>query len=778
MATVRVLGILLSILSIAVVLSAATTVTSAVSFNVTQAVSSTLLYVPNSPSDWNLFVSHPIAQDQGAYDTYSPLAYYNPVTGQFYPALAYNWTIQVLPNGSGILTVYLRPGLYWFNGTATIPFTAWDVYAEFYIYVKGFGAFYPFMQFQYADEDIRVINNYTIQFLFQEWSPTDWIYLLTYHMFTPWPVWKWAVEALKNITSQSEALAFAHSNITKFVAPYWALNPYYVSKVGSNFIIITLEPQNLFNSWLEIYPLNSFTYYPTVTSLFVGGNTQSMTDILSGTAQFIYVFLSPQQNAELESHGIKVFTIYSYDIYGITINPNQYPWNIPAVRRVLYYVLNTTAIAASWGLQSLLPANYNIPAAPYTLVTFPSSITNMLFTYQYNWTKAAEILQSLGFYEKNGQWYTPNGTPLQLQLLMPAGFTNQVVPATYAAEELTAFGIKVTPVSVEHGTLVSVYMKNGQFQALQYFAPKVVSYITAWTNWPHSSVWYDYVGNVFNTSLAWPFAWPKVIDHQLVGWYCQPLSTNLPPPINNTLVWCVNSTFGYINLSNVQIVIAAAAPGSVDYEKAIEAWVAWWEYYDPQFVWGAKLEPIQYNPSYFDFTWAYACLPGIIADLVVYPSAQQSILGMYSTWLPDPFFFGGVAPPGVIPPIAQAIINGSLWTKYSQYAEFLGLTPQFGINIQQLQACVASYFHVPYTPVTTSTTTSTATSTTTVTSVATVTSTVTTTAVSTVTSTATTTAVSTVTVTKPVVSTALIAGIVIIVVVIAAIAAIIALRRR
>uniref|UniRef100_UPI0025BEB4CB ABC transporter substrate-binding protein n=1 Tax=Caldivirga sp. UBA161 TaxID=1915569 RepID=UPI0025BEB4CB len=620
-------------------------VTMATQFNITQAVSSTLLYVPGAPN-WNLYLSHPVGSDIGAYDTYAPLAYYNPITGQFFPALAENWTVEVLPNGSGILTIYLRKGLYWFNGSATIPFTAWDVYAEFYIGVKGFGWFYPFMQFQYADDDIRVINNYTVQFLFQEWSPTEWIYLLTYHMYTPWPVWKWAVYALKNITSRTDALTFAHKNITTFVAPYWGISPYYVSKVGSNYIIISLVPQNLFNAWEEVYPLNSFTYYPTVTSLFTGGNTQSMTAIMSGTAQFIYVFLSPQQNAELESKGIKVFTIYSYDIYGITINPNQYPWNIPAVRRVLYYLLNTTAIAASWGLQSLLPANYNIPAAPYTLVTFPSSVTNMLFTYQYNTTKAAEILESLGFYQKNGQWYTPNGTPLQLQLLVPAGFTNQIIPASYAAEELSAFGIPTKVVAIEHDTLVGKLIPNGEFQSVQWFGPKVVSYITAWTQWPHSSVWTYFVGNVFNTSLAWPFAWPKVVNHQLVGWYCQSLSTNLPPPINNTLVWCANSTFGYINLTNVQTAIAAAAPGSPDYEKAIEAWVAWWEYYDPQFIWGAKLEPIQYNPNYFDFTWAYACMPHIIADLVVYPSSQQMIMGAASTWLPDPFFFGGVAPPG------------------------------------------------------------------------------------------------------------------------------------
>jgi peptide/nickel transport system substrate-binding protein len=72
----------------------------------------------------------------------------------------------VLPNGSGIFTIYLRPGFYWFNCSAVIPFTAWDVYAYFYIEDKAFAAYAPFLQPQYADESFNVLNNYTLQITF------------------------------------------------------------------------------------------------------------------------------------------------------------------------------------------------------------------------------------------------------------------------------------------------------------------------------------------------------------------------------------------------------------------------------------------------------------------------------------------------------------------------------------------------------------------------------------------------------------------------------------
>jgi len=73
-----------------------------------QAIPSTLIYVPSGPN-FNPYAPSNIV---GSVATYVPLAFYNPFTGQFYPVLAKNWTVQVLPNGSALFTIYLRRGLY------------------------------------------------------------------------------------------------------------------------------------------------------------------------------------------------------------------------------------------------------------------------------------------------------------------------------------------------------------------------------------------------------------------------------------------------------------------------------------------------------------------------------------------------------------------------------------------------------------------------------------------------------------------------------------------
>ena len=152
-----------------------------------------------------------------------------------------------MPNGSGILTIYLRPGLYWFNGTNAIPFTAWDVYAQFYIGVKAFGWYVPWINQSLVDEDVRVLNNYTIQFLFQKWSPYIPYWLLTSWIDVPYQVWKPIVDKLKTM-NVTQAAKFA-TNITEYVVPYYGLYPYYLSYVSTTYLHFTLEPPNLLSSW-------------------------------------------------------------------------------------------------------------------------------------------------------------------------------------------------------------------------------------------------------------------------------------------------------------------------------------------------------------------------------------------------------------------------------------------------------------------------------------------------------------------------------------------------
>ena len=721
------------------------------------------VYVPGTPI-WNPYAPSNIV---GKGKSILPLAYYNPLTAQFYPILAKNWTVQILPNGSAIFTIYLRRGFYWFNGTATIPFTAWDVYAYFYIGMKAFGWYVPWINQALVDEDIRVLNNYTIQFLFQRWSSYIPAWILSSHVATPWPYWKWAVEALKTM-NVTQAMAFGQNNITKFVAPYWSLSPWYIIHFSSSSGVWSLVPSNLLQQWYKVFPLADWNLYaPIIVVYWTGGNAQDMTDFMASKANVGAVGLSLPQIGILNKTGILNLRIPVWQYEVILFNPHYYPWDIPQVKLALCYALNKTATAAAWGIPTYVPADDLQMIAPWEISTFPPSLQKYIFSCPYNPAKATQILESLGFYKKNGQWYTPNGTPLSLTIISGSGFTDITTMALDVAEQWTGFGIPTKILGLEVSTF-GTELSEGQYVAAAIF-PSAGGYYSFGWMFPGYFGWIS--GSFFpppkGLSTPYPFAWPNgtcspvymPIVHTPVG--------NIPLP-NGTIVWCINSTLGYINFTNWETALYAAYPGTPDYDELIKVIFAWITYYVPGVPENARNLYQQYAYYLIDPNWIYR-LPLTTQQTLLYFCVVSGNQWCWNEMLYESLNFGALAPPGVVPPLAQAIANGSLWTKYPQIAAFIGLpTPSPAI-----QEAVASYFHIPWTPVTTTTTT-----TTTTTSTVTTVSTVTTTVTSTVTSTVTTTAVSTVTVTKPVISTALIAGIVIIVVVIAIVAALIALRRR
>ena len=750
-----------------------------------QAIPSTLIYVPSGPN-FNPYAPSNIV---GSVATYVPLAFYNPFTGQFYPVLAKNWTIQILPNGSALFTIYLRRGLYWFNGSAVMPFTAWDVYAYFYIGMKAFAWYVPWINQSLVDEDVRVLNNYTIQFLFQRWTPYIPYWLLTSWIDVPYPVWKPIVDIvdkLKTITNVTQAMAFGSDNVTKFVAPYWGIGPYYMTYISSTSGTYMLDPMYyngvpLLARWLEIFPLNSWNYHaPQIQIFWLGGNAQDMAAFLAGKANTGLVGLSLQQVGTLNKSGILSMLSQDFSAFGITFNPNYYPWNIPEVRKALCYAINKTAVAAAWGL--FVPDPYPELVPPYLVDTFPPDVRQYLIPCHYDPAKAAQILESLGFKKINGYWYTPNGTKLTLDVIGPAGFTDWMTQTSVAVEQLQAFGIDAKLIGQEVSTYWGTTIPNNQYEAADEWLGGVHGYLSAGmylTGWPsYMPAYFPSPPQGRGWSTPQPFQWPNGTCSPVYMPVVHTPYGNLKTP-NGTIVWCINSTLGYFNATNWIDAVELAYPGTPDYDLLLETFFAWNWYFVPTVPLGAKIEPIEYAWYLLDPGYVYQCLPFSTRESIVY---GPHIWGSTWGWNAGEVFatyFGAWAPAGEVPPLAQAIANGSLWTNPSLkvVANFLGL-PKPDVKIQE---CVASYFHIPYTQVTTTTTTSTTTTTTTTTTITTAVSTVTstTTVTSTVTSTSvSTTTATTVTVTKPVISTALIAGIVVIVVVIAAVTAIIALRRR
>uniref|UniRef100_UPI0025C37860 ABC transporter substrate-binding protein n=1 Tax=Caldivirga sp. TaxID=2080243 RepID=UPI0025C37860 len=667
-----------------------------------------LMYVPGTPI-WNVYAPG----NQIWWTTsFPPLAYWSVFTYQPYPILAENWTVQVLPNGSGILTIYIRPGFYWFNGTVILaPFTAWDVYAYFYIGMKAFGWYVPDINQSLVDEDIKVLNNYTIQFLFQKWSPFIPYWVMTSWVPTPYPVWRWAVEALKTMNT-TQAMLFGQNNVTRFVAPYWGLGPYVMTSVGTNFVNNMLEPlyfdgKPLLATWLKVLPWATWNYYdPLMTVKFVpGGSSVGMAMIESGEARGYFggTGFSWQQMLVLnKTPGIGLYFYPGFVDEGITLNPYVYPLNIPAVRQALCDAINFTQVALAW--VPSIPKPYPEPVTPNIISTFPKSVAKYYIPCEFNLTKAAELLKSAGLTYKNGQWYLPNGTQLTLTITAPSAWTSFVTQGQVVAEEWSAFGIPTKLLSMDLSTWFGTIYPHGEFEGGMVQGPAYIphSYLTAWT-YLSSQFW---VTEVFNLSRAWPFAWPVISNGKVVGWSCSPVTVTVPsmynstpPYLNGTIVTCVNSTFGYINLTNWFSTYDVSTPGSKLYEELTKVLFAWYYYYVPivPMVYGPYGGP--YAKAYFDPYWIIDCIGKYSATAFYTIMDAHENGGQWMVWAGTPREYldlGVMAPPPDVPPLAQLIANGSLWTEYPQFASYLGLTPEFTppANITALQQCVASYFHI------------------------------------------------------------------------------------
>ncbi|MDP7976841.1 MAG: ABC transporter substrate-binding protein, partial [TACK group archaeon] len=399
--------------------------------------------------------------------------WYDGITNAFLPGLATG--ISEFPSNDSFI-LYLRKGLNWYNGSATMPFTAWDVYTYFYIEAKVFQGYSPYLNYS----KIHVLNNYTIEFTLNSWAPTLPNILVQTIMSTPYEVWK---PVLVNVTkmNSTEAVADA-SNVEHFVPAPWFLGPYY-DTVSVPYVVWHLDPQNLLNEWATVYPYHTWQdYNPEIIIWWTGGNGQTMNGMLAGKVDWSQTGFSPAQFKVLETSGFQVLPMPDYSNWGILINPAVYPLNISTVRLALAYAINRTEVVDSWNAYGInLWVPWNQPGMWARYVSLPSWLEKDMTNLTYNPSYAAQLLESVGFTKKNGQWYMPNGKPFTLSMQLPGGWTDVSTMFENAASQLTTFGIPTQTFADDVGTYFGTMLPGGDFELALIFWGFQKAYATSWS---------------------------------------------------------------------------------------------------------------------------------------------------------------------------------------------------------------------------------------------------------------------------------------------------------
>ncbi|MFQ1021509.1 ABC transporter substrate-binding protein [Tardisphaera saccharovorans] len=419
-------------------------------------VNAMMIYTPSMPV-WNMYAANNFIT-ANAMTSDMPMAMYSPTTNAIMPVLASKY--EEFPS-NGTLIVYLRKGLSWYNGSATLPFNAWDVYTEFYIGVKVFSWYFPFVNYT----GIHVLNNYTIEFLIKPWAPSIPLYILSQRIATPYSVWK---PVLENVTAMNKTEAVLHEDaIERFVAPPWFLGPYYTT-ISVPYGIMHLDPPNLVSEWAPIFPYHTWQdYNPEIIIWWSGGNGQTMNGALEGLVDWSQTGFSPAQFKILSSIGFDNLFYFQFGGHWIYLfNPSVYPFNITQVREALAYAQNYTEAVDAWdayGIQAWGAAHRET----WPTCQYPQWLDKITPRVYYDPAKAASLLESVGFYKQNGQWYMPNGQPFKITMDIPGGWTDVDTIGSNVASQFTAFGIPTEVIAMDPGTLYSDVLPSGDWSFME-----------------------------------------------------------------------------------------------------------------------------------------------------------------------------------------------------------------------------------------------------------------------------------------------------------------------
>ncbi len=594
--------------------------------SVMAAVSGTLVYTSTMPV-WNVFSpNNYITTTPQSPDL--PLMFYNPFTNALLPALASSVT-QFPRNDT--LVVYLRKGLHWYNGSAALPFTAWDVYTEFYIGRKVFGWYSPYLS------GIRVINETAVEFVFSTWSSTLPDLILSTQISTPYPVWR---PLLDQVESASPAtLTALASKVESFLQPAWFLGPYYVT-VLPPYVIWHLDPSSLLSDWGAVFPYHTWQYYSEVVIWWTGGVGETMDDVSPSGVNWEVSDLSPAEYQVLQTTGYALQLQPAYNSWGMLVNPAIYPLNLTGVRVALALAINRSEAVSAWnanGLEIYEPQTIPIGFAPYS--AYPRWLSSYVKNFSYDPAKASQILLSLGFKRVGGLWYTPQGQQFRLTLLLPSQWTDMDTMGENLASQLTQFGIVTTTRSEDLSTYESVALPTGQFQLAIWYLPlyQARSFSSAWIAgnwWPYDL---EYVsGKGWLPNESYPFQWP-------------------------------NGTLSYFNFDDWYSSVAFEEPLSAAYNASFSKLAAFLSYEVPNIPVAAGFYGVVFNQRAYNVSWLSG-LPAPSYQAVVYPGINPFFVGQDTVlyW----FTLFGIAPQGFQSPLAVAISERSV---SPTFAAFLGL---------------------------------------------------------------------------------------------------------
>jgi peptide/nickel transport system substrate-binding protein len=340
---------------------------------------------------------------------YEPLMQYDYAKpGTVYPWLA---TSDRWSDADTILTVQLRKGVDWSNGTA---FTSEDVAFTFNMLKHNPSINSLGINFS----SISTPTPYEVVFHFASTAYVQQYNILGGTMIVPAAQWS----SVKNPATFADADPIG-------------TGPYLLSSLASTGMTLLKNPRY----WQPGKPAIDKLIYPVFDS-----NTSANTSLESGDIDWAGNFLPHiQQQFKNPDPSQRFYEFVPDRTAYLALNLTKYPFTLPAVRQALSLALNRPAVsnAGEYGEQpaALSPTGLVLPEQ--------SSLLSAAYTnsdYQTNDAKAMALLEGAGFRKSGGTLLEPNGKPFAFTVIGPSAYTDVMADDQVVAQQWNSLGANVT----------------------------------------------------------------------------------------------------------------------------------------------------------------------------------------------------------------------------------------------------------------------------------------------------------------------------------------------
>jgi peptide/nickel transport system substrate-binding protein len=380
------------------------------------------------PHNWNPLVTWDYASGTVGL-VYETLFMYDPLADEFTPWLAESgeWTSDT------VYDLTLRDGIEWTDGE---PFTAADV-----VFTVELGQMpsVPYSTLWTWLESVEAVDDLHVRFTFsqanyQEWA--NWLYvnaIVPEHLWADWSEEEVAAGANENPVGTGPYMYETHDQDRQV----WVRN----------------------DDWWGIEQLGMELAPRYVIDVVNPSNSVALGRVLQGGVDMSNNFLPGV--ATLVDGGYGIATYYPEAPYMLSANtawlvPNltRAPMNDPAFRRALALSVDTDRIVENVFGHMVQASNPTGLLPTWDKYVDQSVVDELGFGYDPN--LARQTLADAGYRDTNGDGFVENldGSPINLSLIVPNGWTDWMESIRVIAESAGGVGIQITPEFPDYNALV------------------------------------------------------------------------------------------------------------------------------------------------------------------------------------------------------------------------------------------------------------------------------------------------------------------------------------